>query len=111
MEIGLEFYDWLIAQGRKPKTAKSYSGPISGRLSDHAKLIEAPSFDHRQLESGSKFKTYCIQNDDTEELYELNKRGKDMCRTSINLSGWRQLTWPVFGSAHDTFIFSSFFCG
>lgn len=79
----MEFYDWLIDQGRSPKTAQNYSGPISGKLSNHAALIEDVSFDHDQLKSDPQFKAYCEKNDNTGELYELNKRGKDMYRCAL----------------------------
>jgi 5-methylcytosine-specific restriction endonuclease McrA len=82
-DTGMSFYDWLIDQGRSPKTAKNYSGPMSGKLADHATLIKEPSFDHEQLKSDSQFQNYCVKNDKTGELYALNKRGKDMYRRAL----------------------------
>lgn len=79
----MEFYDWLVAQGKTSKTAKNYSGPISGRLSGHATLIVTPGFDHNELSSDSVFRVYCEKNDPTGELYNLNLRGKDMYRRSL----------------------------
>ncbi|SEA10929.1 HNH endonuclease [Microbulbifer marinus] len=79
----MEFYDWLIEQGRSPKTAKNYSAPLSGKLSAHAALIEHSSFDHSQLASDARFKAYCEKHDESGYLYELNKRGKDMYRRAL----------------------------
>ena len=79
----MKFYDWLISQGKSPKTAKNYSGPMSGRLSTHAKLIGTLDFDHNELLSDQLFESYCKKNDQTGELYALNRRGKDMYRRAL----------------------------
>ena len=79
----MEFYEWLIVQGRSPKTAKNYSGPLSGKFSGHTALIEDPQFDHDQLKSDILFKKYCEENDESGDLYQLNKRGKDMYRRAL----------------------------
>ena len=79
----MEFYDWLLSQGKSPKTARNYSGPMSGRLSTHAKLIGVSGFDHNELLSDQLFESYCRKNDQTGELYDLNRRGKDMYRRAL----------------------------
>jgi predicted HNH restriction endonuclease len=97
----MKFYDWLIVQGRSDKTAKNYTGPISGKLVDHAKRIESPLFDNEQIRSDAQFKVYCDKYDSTKDLYAANKRGNDMYRRALVMYSEYQTAISATRLFHD----------
>jgi predicted HNH restriction endonuclease len=79
----MTFQDWLIAQGKSPKTIKHYTGAIDGRLKDLATHIVDGDFALGDIKTGSTFADICQKFDSTEEIFALNTRGKDMYRRAL----------------------------
>ncbi|MDG1004019.1 MAG: hypothetical protein P8N58_04000, partial [Emcibacteraceae bacterium] len=78
-----EFEEWLISEGKSSKTAKNYSSPLRGRLSPFISIIKNESILESQINNNKSFKNFCKEFDSSGELFELNKKSKDMFRCSL----------------------------
>lgn len=79
----LSFEAWLVANGNSKKTASNYAGAINGRLMDFGKQLVQPSFTLSQIESADSFEKFCKDHDKSNEIFDLNVRGKDMYRRAL----------------------------
>lgn len=79
----MTFHDWLIAQGKSPKTIKHYTGAIDGRLRGMATHFDNGDFLLGDIKTSAAFADTCQTFDPTEEILPLNTRGKDMYRRAL----------------------------
>jgi hypothetical protein len=79
----LGFEAWLVANGNSKKTASNYSGAIDGRLKTLATQLALPNFTASQIDSAASFGTFCNAHDASNEILDLNVRGKDMYRRAL----------------------------
>ncbi|SNT40945.1 MULTISPECIES: HNH endonuclease [Pseudomonas] len=79
----MTFHDWLIAQGKSPKTIKHYTGAIDGRLQGMTAHFNNGDFSLGDIKTSAAFADTCQRFDPTEEILPLNTRGKDMYRRAL----------------------------
>lgn len=79
----MTFHDWLIDQGKSPKTIKHYTGAIDGRLQGMAAHFNNGDFSLGDIKTSAAFADTCQRFDPTEEILPLNTRGKDMYRRAL----------------------------
>ena len=87
------FDAWLANNDKSMKTASNYAGAIAGRLKALAEQLTEPSFSLSLIDSASNFEKFCKAHDASNEILELNVRGKDMYR--------RALVWYAKYLAHQ----------
>ena len=78
-----KFNSWLISKGKSAKTAKNYSSPFNGRLTPFIEILKKEKIDETQINNNSSFKNFCNKYDQSNQLFELNIKSKDMFRCSI----------------------------
>lgn len=79
----MTFKDWLITQGKSPKTIQNYTGPIDSRLKDLATHLDQGEFSLGDIKTNAAFADICQKFDPTKEILSLNTRGKGMYRRAL----------------------------
>jgi len=83
----MTFQDWLIAERKSSKTIKHYTGAIDGRLKTLAAHLDKGDFTLSDIKTSSLFANVCQKFDQSQEIFALNIRGKDMYRRALVLYG------------------------
>ncbi len=101
----MTFHDWLIAQGKSPKTTKHYTGAIEGRLRGLATHFDNREFSLSDIKTTSAFANICQTFDPTKEIFPLNMRGKDMYRRALVMyAEYRHSSPNEAELLHDQFL-------
>lgn len=101
----MTFHDWLIAQGKSPKTIKHYTGAIDGRLQGMATHFNNGDFSLGDIKTSTAFAETCQMFDPTEQILPLNKRGKDMYRRALVMyAEYRHSSLNEAALAQDDFL-------
>ncbi|WP_152222758.1 HNH endonuclease [Pseudomonas sp. SCB32] len=101
----MTFKDWLIAQGKSPKTIQNYTGPIDGRLKDLAMHFDQGDFSLGDIKTSAAFAVICQKFDPTKEILQLNTHGKDMYRRALVMyAEYRQGSQNEAATMQDDFL-------
>ena len=79
-----KFQHWLLELGRSPRTAKSYAGAISGRITSWAQEARFINTDLFSIHSYSELHSVCEQLFQYPPFIEQNTRGKGMYSAALN---------------------------
>lgn len=79
-----KFQHWLLELGKSPRTAKSYAGAISGRLTYWAQEADFINTDLFSIHSYAEFHSVCEQLFHYPPFIEQNTRGKGMYSAALN---------------------------